>query len=322
MQHSEHKVKVNNEPTFGMPYHNADGEALTLSAETTSYEDSARADFGIPYKSTDERATVEYDSHVSRDALRTLTFPKRVYDTDGTTQIHYDVHEGETERKDVFAFRLYLGNENDSASNLLLANMYSYHVKNRAGEYCKWDASAKRFVSLGKTDYAALTEDEKKDGMFMTSMNGSIANIPADYSVEVHDLIAGVQFKVEERDNEIPKGYTRREGDGYVRTDAGHQQEQASIPRSAQRLYCSARHGWRCESADTAHKRRNRTQNKTAPRIGVLTTERTTCGGCFLPCSLCLPGADRVQIDVFGFFEVLFHEQDDEDHDRDKEGEL
>ena len=169
-------------------------------------------------------------------------------------------------------------------------------------------------------DYAALTEDEKKDGTFTTSMNGSIANIPADYSVEVHDLIAGVQFKVEERDNEIPKGYTRREGDGYVRTDAGHQQEQASIPRSAQRLYCSARHGWCCESADAAHKRRNRTQNKTAPDRRP--DNGTNDGGSFLPCSLCLPGADRVQIDVFGFFEVLFHEQDDEDHDRDKEGEL
>ena len=39
----------------------------------------------------------------------------------------------------------------------------------------------------------------------------------------MRDLIAGTRFKVEERQNEIPKGYTMRLADGYQRVDEGHE---------------------------------------------------------------------------------------------------
>ena len=50
-------------------------------------------------------------------------------------------------------------------------------------------------------------------------MYGTISMIPADHSVEVRDLIVGTQYRIEEKDSEIPKGYTRRLGDGYTRVD-------------------------------------------------------------------------------------------------------
>ena len=54
--------------------------------------------------------------------------------------------------------------------------------------------------------------------------------IPADYTVEVRGLIAGTQWKAEEREDEIPKGYTLRLEDGYYRTDHGHQQNYGTVP--------------------------------------------------------------------------------------------
>ena len=159
------------------------------------------------------RNKVEFDNHVKEGAMRTLSLTKKLYDSDGTTLLHYP------ENSSVFSFRLYLGDENADPDNLPPANMYQYHVKDPQGNYCRWDAAGKRFVSLGKTDYSQLTQAEKDRATFDTSMNGSISKIPADYTVEVRDLIIGSQYKVEERDREVPKGYTRRDADGYVRTD-------------------------------------------------------------------------------------------------------
>jgi hypothetical protein len=105
------------------------------------------------------------------------------------------------------------------------------------GNYCKWDVKAKKFVSLGITDRMALLEylkdltpAERDTIVFVTSPNGAISGIPAGHSVELHDLIAGTQFKVEERENEIPRGYTLRLLDGYQRTDAGHEQNYGTTP--------------------------------------------------------------------------------------------
>ena len=50
-------------------------------------------------------------------------------------------------------------------------------------------------------------------------MYGSISKIPAGYTIEVRDLIVGTKYKIDEPDRELPKGYTRRDRDGYVRMD-------------------------------------------------------------------------------------------------------
>jgi uncharacterized surface anchored protein len=81
-------------------------------------------------------------------------------------------------------------------------------VKNPAGEYCWWDEANQCFVSYGKTNYNELTPNEKELASHVTSPNGSITKIPVDYTVEVRELLSGTKYKVEERDYEIPDGYS------------------------------------------------------------------------------------------------------------------
>ena len=161
---------------------------------------SNRKDYGIGYDTTNNRARVAYVNEVRPSALRTLTFSKRLFDETGVNQIHSDPA--------TFSFRLSLGTEFDES--LTLANMYTYHVKDPSGNYCRWDADTQTFASIGKADYAALTAAEKQSVSFATSINGSISRIPVDYVVEVRELLAGTRFGVVERPWEIPDGYSFR----------------------------------------------------------------------------------------------------------------
>lgn len=88
-----------------------------------------------------------------------------------------------------------------------LVNMGPYCVLDPDGNYCKWDVGEQNFVSLGKADYGQLDGNEKELATFYTSPNGSISRIPAGYSVEVRDLLAKMEFIVEERPSDMPKGY-------------------------------------------------------------------------------------------------------------------
>ena len=107
--------------------------------------------------------------------------------------------------------------------------MYSYYVKAPGGSYCRWNQANQQFDPLGITQFEGsggleeylnrASSAEKSAIVFTTSLNGAIAHIPAGYTVEVRDLIVGTKYKVDEPDREIPKGYTRRDSDGYVRTD-------------------------------------------------------------------------------------------------------
>ena len=203
------EVKANNE--------------ILLGQESTN---SGRKDYAVGPASMSERPEVDYDNHVSDGAMRNLTITKKLYDADGESRLHYDPRDGEKKDETLFNFRLYLGTENADAEDLPLANLYSYYVKNRDGYYCRWDADQQKFVELEYnnindlyTYLSGLPETEQDTIRFKTSMNGSITKIPADYTVEVQDLIVGTQWKVEERDYEIPKGYTLRLEDGYTRTD-------------------------------------------------------------------------------------------------------
>ena len=193
-------VKVNDEVIEG-----------TQSQDTVG--GTYRRDYVSDAEPLKERSKVEYENHVRAEALRTLSITKRVYDTDGTTILHAD------ECEDTFTFRLYLGDENADPSDLPLANMYEYSVKDGNGNYCKWDSASQKLVSIGKSDYSQLSESEKNSVIFHTSIYGSISKIPADHTVEIRDLIISTQYKVEERSGEIPRGYTQRVADGYTRID-------------------------------------------------------------------------------------------------------
>ena len=214
--------KLENE-IFGKPYNNTDGrdsgsESETLPSQTTTYDGTTRSDFGITYDSTKNRPRVEYINEVPPEVMRTVSLKKVLYDTEGMPLNN----EQAAQIKDVFTFRLYLGNEFADQENLLPANMYTYYVKAPDGNYCKWDKANQKFVSLGVNTFEgfkALSKDDQDAGTFTTSMYGSVSKIPAGYTVEVRDLIVGTKYKIEESDREIPRGYTRRDSDGYVRTD-------------------------------------------------------------------------------------------------------
>ena len=170
--------------------------------------DAPRKDYKIHAATITERPRVTYDNHVNENALRTLTITKKLYDAEGNPI---------TDDLTGFSFRLSLGTENDDT--LTLANMHDYHVRDASGNYCKW-VSGSGFVSLGKSQWSLLTDDEKAKATFTTSPNGSISKIPAEYKVEVRQLVVGSKFKVEEYPSEIPAGYAfwkyEREGGSYI----------------------------------------------------------------------------------------------------------
>ncbi len=208
---------------FGKPYNNTDGwdpagGPETLPSSTTTYDGTTRSDFGITYYTTEGRPSVEYTNEVPPEVMCTVSIEKVLYNTNGVQL----TDEEAAQIKDTFTYRLYLGNEFAEQENLLPADMYTYYVKGPDQTYCKWDKAAKKFVSLGVDsfeDFKALSEADQRAGTFTTSMYGAISKIPAGYTVEVRDLIVGTKYKVDEPDREIPKGYTRRDSDGYVRTD-------------------------------------------------------------------------------------------------------
>ena len=204
----------------GMLYNNTDTGTQAGQGETC-------LDFGIGYDTTENRPRVEYTNQMAPGVMNTLSFRKQVYGTDD--QLLTDEEAAAIE--ETFTFRLYLGNEYTDENNIPPANMYSYLVKDPDGHYCRWNSQTKAFESLSYTNYegtggleeylATLGSTEKAAIVFTTSINGTISNIHAGYTVEVRDLVVGTKYKVEERDGEIPRGYTRRAADGYVRTDSG-----------------------------------------------------------------------------------------------------
>ena len=210
---------------FGKPHNNTDGweedpesREEIVPASTSTYEGTTRSDFGITYYTTEGRPRVEYTNEVPPKVMRTLSFEKVLYDSTGKRLTDTEAAEVAA----AFNFRLYLGNEFAEQENLLPADMYTYYIKGPDHDYYKWDKANQKFVSLGVNTFDAfknLSEADQRAGTFTTSMYGAISKIPAGYTVEVRDLIVGTRYKIEEPDREIPKGYTRRDSDGYVRMD-------------------------------------------------------------------------------------------------------
>ncbi len=193
------------------------GDEATESPTSNTVSGTARCDYSIKPDTLEQRSKVEYDNHVREGAMRSLSITKRLYDVDGQTLLHYEDEDPKLVDQTTFSFRLHLGDENADPNNLPLAYMYEYHVRDAEGNYCKWDANAQRFVSLDVDEYDNLTAAQKAAATFHTSMNGSISKIPADYTVEVRNVIISTQYQVIERDYEIPKGYKLRLEDGYTR---------------------------------------------------------------------------------------------------------
>ncbi|MBR0146911.1 MAG: fibro-slime domain-containing protein, partial [Eubacterium sp.] len=192
------EVEVNGNPINGTPSGN-------------------RMNFGIDEATTEERPKVKYVNKVNPDALRTLTIKKVLYDETGTQEISY------TADGTYFSFRLYLASEYE---DLDVADMHSYHVKDPDGYYCSWNRETQKFEMIGNgiTEYNDLTEQQQQDSSinFTTSIYGTIGKIPAGYSVEVRNVLAGTKFKVVERPGEVPDGYSFQKYEYY---EAGYSAE-------------------------------------------------------------------------------------------------
>ena len=189
------------------------------AAVETSVTGSTRFDYFVDFMTIAERPKAEFINHVDPGVLKTLIITKRLFDETGTVPIHNDTT--------AFTFRLYLGTENDV--EIKPANMHTYHVKNPAGVYCYWDDVGQSFMPLpsGGTVFANLSSDDKTIATFTTSMYGSISRIPADYTVELQELLSGTKFMVEERSNEVPDGYSLK---SYLVTEGNTQIPESATP--------------------------------------------------------------------------------------------
>ncbi len=189
-----------NEEVYDSVYINGTRKVVTDYIEAGSM----RKDYITSEATVEERPNVTYRNNVDPTGLRTLSVKKLLLDETGN---NIDADDDSS----VFSFRLSFAKEGED--NLTLANMVKYNVRDLYKNYCKWGVipgtTKKGFVSIGKSNYSDLSESEKESVTFETSMNGSISKIPAGYTVEVRNLPVGIKFKVEERDNDVPLGYSR-----------------------------------------------------------------------------------------------------------------
>ena len=175
--------------------------------ELTGTEASATTkDYPIGITQVKDRKKVIYQNKANESSLRTLTITKRLFDINGTELTRDDDPTG-------FRFRAFMGNELD------YYRFDTYCVKAPDGTYCIYDKNVQGFVSTGISDYSALSDSQKEKTQFRTSMSGAIDKIPAGYSVEIRNLVVGTQFRVEERENDFPKGYKLI---GYHRVDGSY----------------------------------------------------------------------------------------------------
>lgn len=188
------------------------GKVYINNSETTATATHANGlkDYDAGPDTVKNRTNVAYVNEVDPDALRTLTIQKVLYNEDHTQILTAD------DEDTTFSFRLYLNGEYDPAitgsnKGSYAAYMYPYKVIDTNGEYCRWDAGQQKFVSIGTgpSGYSTLSDSVKRQITFYTSMNGSISKIPAGYTVEVKGLLVGSHYMVEERDYEIPDGFSR-----------------------------------------------------------------------------------------------------------------
>ncbi|MBR6401532.1 MAG: hypothetical protein IKS17_10005 [Firmicutes bacterium] len=218
-------------------------------------------DYAVSKMSVKERPSVNIKNVVDSSALRTLSIKKNLYSelVDENDVIYSGARDPVKDaRADAcllsrddddteFSFRLYLGDTESSIDSLPYANMHKYRVKDENGNYCKW-VRGTGFVSTGKNDLSQFTDEEELSVTFETSMNGSISKIPAGFTVEVPGILVGTKFRVEERENELPKGYRLMQ---YERIDGTYLLTEGDTPNagviranSSPKMTIKNRRGW------------------------------------------------------------------------------
>ncbi|MBQ3930798.1 MAG: hypothetical protein II725_00795 [Firmicutes bacterium] len=148
-------------------------------------------DFVSGWESIEDRTKITFTNHVDPGSLRSLTITKKLYDTEGNFISAEDDPTG-------FLIRIYLGEDRD------YYRAGAYYVKDPDGNYCRYDNG---FISLNKTDFSQLTDEERSSATYITSFSGAADKIPSGYSIEIRDLLVGTWFQVVENDYDTPVGY-------------------------------------------------------------------------------------------------------------------
>ena len=197
-------------------------------------------DFNAPTKRVSDRKKIIFNNHVSETAQHTLRITKRLYqDFDKQTKIRDD--------NTPFRFRLYIGK--DSENNYVVYNTGKYRVIGPDGCYCFNENE--QFVSSGKSNFNELSDEvpegewksEKEKATFYASQGGGADKIPPWYTVEVPELLAGTEYKVVERADEIPVGYNLID----YEDDNGHATDTGTIGVGAEgnrQAYANNQHGY------------------------------------------------------------------------------
>ena len=183
-------------------------DRVTVNDEevTTDRAEGYFHDYSSQQEVIGERKVVQFDNHVSPNALRTLSITKNLYDVENRRVNYPDDPTG-------FRFRVYIGDTLD------YYRMDSYYVKDNNDYYCRFDADQQKFISVGVKNFEQLTMEQLSSCTFTTSPSGAIDKIPIDFTVEIRNLLIDTKFKVEEQESDIPKGYDLI---GYDRADASY----------------------------------------------------------------------------------------------------
>jgi len=176
-----------------------DADPDNVLIETVNPAGSDFIDYATTALSVNERAKVTFTNHAKAESLKVINVKKKLVDNQGN---HI------TGDNTGFRLRMYMGpttDESDHLDNLSYYRLSPYYVKDENGNYCWYNNG---FQSLNKTDFDSLSAVEKRKARFTTSPSGAIDKIPDGYSFEIRDILVGTSYKVEERNSDLPKGYT------------------------------------------------------------------------------------------------------------------
>lgn len=145
-----------------------------------------------------ERPSIAFDNHVNNNVIKDLMITKKLLDED---------NQEVTDDPATFNFRLSISSVKVSPDQIPLANMYSYLVLSPDKKICRFDSDTASFAETSvvytRAHYKAIQDGQVpgvsiEDVTFKTSGFGSIAGIPAGYTICVPGLPVGSVFKVTE----------------------------------------------------------------------------------------------------------------------------
>lgn len=144
------------------------------------------------------RPNISFDNHVNDNVIKDLLVTKKLLDED---------NQEVTDDPATFNFRLSISSVKVSPDQIPLANMYSYLVLSPDKKICRFDPDTVSFAETSvvytRAHYKAIQDGQvpgvsTEDVTFKTSGFGSIAGIPAGYTICVPGLPVGSVFKVTE----------------------------------------------------------------------------------------------------------------------------